>query len=168
MTGEAFFLPIGAALILAALLARTWLLRVIGLTPARTTFRLTVGVVGVLCVLTGLILIGSDRAATREGRVKVTIVQDLNPRMVREEIRVFLDGRPVGVVKVDERSPVARLIVIVPKVDRYDYRLESARQRKGEAPSRAVFGSRVRIDGNEPLLIYYSERDELFLTPPLE
>ena len=60
--------------------------------------------------------------------MRATINATLAPEEVSEEVRVFLDGRDVGVVHVDEGRPVFDLAVTVDGAGRHAYRLESVRQ----------------------------------------
>jgi hypothetical protein len=162
MTADLLLLLLGTVLILAGVLAGT----VPGGNATRRTWRgrtprIVASSAGVLCVAAGLIVLSSDDYSA--GAVRVTITGELAPEEVSEEIRVFLDGREVGVVKVDERSPKRRVTVTVAKTGRHAYRLESKRQVKGQKPSRVTRNDYVSIGIDSVLGIYYGPEGEVFL-----
>lgn len=161
MTAELLLLLLGAVLILVGMLAGRIPLRAIG-----RTLRIVAAAGGVLCVVAGLILIGSDGSSVPAGAVRVVITDELGPDQVREEVRVFLDGRDVGVIKVNEQSPRARLAVTVPKAGRHDYKTQSKIQIKGEALKMANNRGEVIIDGKSPLKIFYDAQGRTYLKPP--
>jgi len=73
------------------------------------------------------------------------------------------DGRDVGVVRVDARSPTSRLRTTVAATGRHDYRLESVRQVKGRPPERTTGRSEVVIAGKRLLGIYYGPDGKVYL-----
>jgi hypothetical protein len=119
--------------------------------------------VGLLCVVAALILMGSDDHGTSPGPLKVTIADELGPGQVSEEITVFLDGRHVGVIKIDQQSPKAQLPLTVAKAGRYDYRLEAKRQLKGKQPVAVSSKGDVVIDGRGHLGIYADPTGKTYL-----
>lgn len=118
-----------------------------------STTRLAIAGVGLMCVVAAVILLASGEP--EKGPVTATIMCELHRDLVSDEIIVFLNGRSVGVIKVDQRSPKAQLKVTVAKAGRHDYRLQSTRRVKGGELKRVSHTSDLVIDGKHPLLIYY-------------
>jgi hypothetical protein len=166
MTGELVLLLLGAVLILAGALAGRAQVRALRLAQVGRMPRIAAVGTGLLCVVAALILIGSDDYAAPAGPVKVTVSNELGPDQVSEEIRVFLDGRDVGVVRVDEQSPKASLTVTVAKTGRHDYRTESTSQLKGQKPVKVSHSDNVLIDGKSRLIVYYDDEGRTYLGPP--
>jgi hypothetical protein len=166
MTGELLLLLLGAVLILAGVLGGSVPVRVAGLGHMGRTPRFAAAGAGLLCVVAALILIEGDDYVAPAGPITFTIANELGPNQVFEEIRVFLKGRDVGVVRVDERSPTASLTVTVPKAGRYAYRTESKSQVKGQKPSTDTHDDNVFIDGKSQLVVYYDQEGHTYLGPP--
>jgi hypothetical protein len=120
---------------------------------AGSATRLGIAGIGLMCVVAAVILLASGGSA--KGPISATIMCELDPALVSDEITVFLDGRSVGIIRVDEHSPRAKLRVTVSKAGRHDYRLRSTRRVKGGELRRVTHTSDVVIDGKHPLLIYY-------------
>jgi hypothetical protein len=165
MTGELLLLLPGAVLILASAVAGRIKVRAIALAQVGRTLRIAAAGVGVMCVVAALILIGSDSSSARAGPLGVTITDELGPDQVSEQLRVFLDGEDVGVVRVDEQSPKARLTVTVAKVGRHDYRTETTSQIEGQAPKKASNTGDVVIDGESHLEVRSDEEGRTYLKP---
>lgn len=158
MSGEWLFLVVGVALVLAG--ALTGRARIGG------TARIAIAGVGVLCVVAASILLGSEGRRASGDPVKVTITNELGPDQVKEEIRVFLDGREVGILEVDEQSPRARVTATVAKPGRYDYRLLARSQVTGKEPTEVSHEDDVFIDNEGRLDIYYDDEGRTYLAPP--
>jgi len=158
MAGEWLFLLVGVALALTGALAGR--LRM-GQPP-----RIAIAGVGMLCVVAASILLASEDPRASVGPVRVTIVNELGPDQVREKISVFLDGRNIGVLEVDERSPRARVTATVAKTGRYDYRLVARSQVTGRAPTEVSHEDDVFIDADGRLDIYYDDEGRTYLGPP--
>lgn len=164
MTRELFLLLLGALLILVAVLAGRVVSAAISLRALRT-LRIAVAGTGVLCAIAALILIGSDASSVPAGPVRVLITDELGSDQVSEEIRVFLGGRYLGVIKVDEQSPKASLTVTVPEAGRRDYRTRSRIQIKGQEPTVASNEGEVIIDGESPLEFRHDPQGRTYLKP---
>jgi hypothetical protein len=166
MTAELLLFLVGAALIFVAVFAGRREARAIGLARVGRTLRGAVAGVGVLCVVAALILTGSDDSVAPAGPVRVAIVDELGSGQVSERIRVFLDGRDLGVVKVDRQTPKARLIATVPAAGRYDYVLQAVRQLQGHQPTKISNKGDVVIDGESSRLDMFSDSEgKSFLVP---
>jgi hypothetical protein len=168
MTGGLLLLVVGVVLVFAAVLAREAPLRAIGLGRVGRTPRIAVAGGGVLCVVAALILIAGDNSDRPAGPVRVTITTELGPEQISEETRVFIDGHYIGMLKIDESSPEARLTETV-QAGRRDYKTESKVQLKGEdEPQVAINEGQVIIDGKTPLTIFYNEKapHRTYLKPP--
>ena len=105
----ALMLVVGGVLVLAGALAGRPQLRAIGLAPLGRSACGAIAATGLLCVVAGLILLGGEGASAKPGPVRATVEAELAPDEVSEEIRVFLDGRDMGIVRVDKQAPKARL-----------------------------------------------------------
>jgi hypothetical protein len=92
-------LLVGAVLILVA--ARAGGSRAIGIAPPGAALRLGAATAGLLCVVAAVILMSGDGSRETPGPADVAITNELGPQQLSEEIRVFIDGRHVGVLKVD-------------------------------------------------------------------
>jgi hypothetical protein len=156
-------LALGAALLAATALACTPQLRAVGLPELGRTPRLSGVAAGVLCVAAGLILLGSADYDSPAGAVRTTIVAELSPGEISEEIRVFLDGRDVGVVRADARSPKAHLPVTVTRTGRHDYRLRSTVKLRGKPVEVARRSSQVVVGDGSRLGIYYGPDGAVYL-----
>src|ERR1044072_9614129 len=93
MTVELALVATGAGSMLAAALA--------GSRRVARTARLGVVYVGLLCVVAGLALRGGATGSAAPV-VSTTIAAQLAPDELSEEVRVFIDGRDVGRLRVDE------------------------------------------------------------------
>ncbi|MEY2516144.1 MAG: hypothetical protein QOJ89_3502 [bacterium] len=165
MTDESVLLVLGAALMLVAALAGRPRARAIGLARG-PALRGALAAAGALCVVAAVILRGSDERDVPAGAVTVEITDELGSGQLSERIRVFLDGRDVGVVTVDERAPKARLSVTVPKAGRFAYRLQSTRQVNGRQPTRVDTTGNVVIDGHSSRLDVFSDDEgKTYLVP---
>jgi len=163
MTAEPL-LVVGAALVLGGALAAARRLRFAGVARPGRTVGLAVAGTGLLCLVAGLILLGGEGTGAKARAFPATITAELDEGVeVSEEIRVFLDGRDVGIVRVDERRPVSKLALTVDRTGRHEYRLESIRQRKGHPPERARRADRVDIDRDGRLGIFYGPEGEVYL-----
>lgn len=166
MTAESVLLLLGAALMFVALLAGRARARAIGPARAGPALRGALAAAGVLCVVAALILLSTDDGHVPAGAVSVEITDELSSHQVSERIKVFLDGRDVGVVEVDEHAPKARLSVTVPKAGRYAYRLEAQRQVNGRKPTKVQSDGNVVIDGHSSRLdVFSNPKGETFLFP---
>lgn len=163
MSAELLLLTVGSLLVVLAALAGKRRTRTIGYDRAVRTARVSVASTGVLCLVSGLILLSGSAADAPAGPVRVTIEAELAPKELSEEVRVFLDGRDRGVVRVDERSPVSRLAVTVDAIGRHDYRLESTRQVRGKRPEKAARSDDVIIDRQAMLGIFFGPDGKVYL-----
>jgi hypothetical protein len=154
MTAGLTFLLVGGLLVAAGAIAFGRAGRTAGLAIAGT---------GLMCGVAGLILLGGEGTGAKAGPVRATIRAELEPDEVSEEIRVFLDGRDAGVVRVDARAPVSDLAVSVDRVGRHAYRLESVRQKKGKRPEQARRTDKVAIADRSRLGIFYGPDGKVYL-----
>jgi len=158
ISGEWLFLLVGVALVLAG--------AVIGRAGIGRTVRVALAGVGVLCVVAAGILLGSEDPPASVGPVKVTIANQLGPDQISEQIRVFLDGRHVGVLTVNKQSPRARLTATVAKTGRYEYRLVAHSQVTGKRPTVVSHEDDVFIDAEGRVEVYYDDEGRTYLGPP--
>lgn len=156
-------LTVGAVAVVGAALAGQRRVRALGHDRALRTARIALASTGVLCLVSGLILLSGSTAEAPAGPVRVTIEAELAPEELSEEVRVFLDGRDRGVVRVDKRSPVSRLAVTVDALGRHDYRLESIRQVRGKPPEKAARRDDVIIDKQAKLGIFFGPEGKVYL-----
>jgi hypothetical protein len=161
MSTEHLLLVLGAVLILCAALAGRPRVRAPGIRRVPRTARLAGAYAGALFVTAGLILLGSDPGPS--GSVRAKITTELNFDETSQKTRVFLDGRYVGVVAADERTPRPSIAVTVAGTGRHEYRVESKRRVKGKAPQRARHTGQVVIDGVRPLEVLFSRDGDVFL-----
>jgi hypothetical protein len=150
VTAEQVLLVLGAGLLVAA-------------ERAMSIARVSLGSIGALSVVAAIILVAGGGVGTRSGAVRVSIGDELGPDQVSEEIRVFLDGRDVGVLRVDRRTPKAQLTAKLSRAGRHRYRLDYTRVRKGKAPARGTSESEVVIEHSRPLLLYADDEGNTYL-----
>lgn len=164
---DVVLLIVGVLLLAGAALAGSRV-HAIGVDRIGATARLTIAGIGVMCVVAAVILLASG--SPKKGSVSATVMCILDASLASDEITVFLDGRSVGVLRVNERSPEAQLPVSVAKAGRHEYRLQSKRRPKGAGPAHATHAGNLVIDGELPLIIYYStdRSREPFLSQPLK
>jgi len=125
--------------------------------------RLVIGATGLLCVIAATILLSSADVADRAGLVAVAIDNELGSGQVSEEVRVFLDGRYVGVLTVNQKSPTARLTATVTGAGRHGYRLLTRRVVKGRGVKVIRSHGDVVIDGRRDLFIVADEKGRTYL-----
>lgn len=129
----------------------------------RAALRLGAATAGLLCVVAAVILMSSDGSRETPGTVNVAITNELGPQQLSEEISVFIDGRHVGVLKVDTRSPKARMVVAVSKVGRHAYTLVARRRAQGRSMVEVSSKGDVVIDGDSPLTFYSDPTGRTYL-----
>jgi hypothetical protein len=137
MTGP-ILLVAGAALILAGALAGGARARAIGLARVGTIARVASAGLGLVCVLAGAFVTGREACDSGTGRARFTISDELGPNQVSERVRVFFDGRDVGVLEIDQHSPKAQMAVTLGKPCEHHYRLVLERRLKGDQPTEAT------------------------------
>jgi hypothetical protein len=162
MAGEWSLVVVGAVLLLAAALA-TRRGRAGDTSRAMAITAITAASCGALCVAAGVILVAGGGSTASSGSVRVTIGNELSKGQVSEEIRIFLDDRAVGVLRVDRRTPKAQLSVTLAHKGRYRYRLVSTRMLEGQVSARRTSRGRVVIDSSRPLLLYADDRGRVYL-----
>jgi hypothetical protein len=151
MTGALLLLVVGIALLAAAVIELPPGGRALGLARLRRWPRITAAAAGALCVSSATILLLSDDTSVPSGAATEVIVDELGPDQVREEVRIFIDGKDVGVLRIDEHSPKARLAVTVAHAGMKDYRTQLIKQLRGKQPIRRTYSSEVVIDGRGSL-----------------
>lgn len=161
MPRELLLLLVGALLISLAALAGGARMRA----RVGRTLRAATAAAGLLCAGAALILMVSDGRDLDAGPVTVVISNELGANQVSEEIRVSLDGREVGVLKVDEQSPRARLTVSVEMAGRYEYTVKSKRRVKGREPTDVSSDGNVAIGEGGRLTVFSNSKGDTFLLP---
>lgn len=122
-------------------------------------------VTGLLGVVGASLLIAGSGAEPAAGPITVTIVDELGPDQVFEEVRVRFDGRDAGILSVGAANPRATLRVTLPRAGRYTYTTRAKRRLKGRASGQATFSKTIEIDGDSTLQIYYDDADRTYLKP---
>jgi hypothetical protein len=171
LTGGYVLLLLGAALVTGGVIAGVRARRARAgrqAPPLRRGLSIAATSAGALCVVAALILLGSDAGdggGARSGPVTVAITNELGPGQVSERITVFVDGRRVGTMNIDERVPRARLMVKLASAGTHEYRLESKRRLRGGPPVVASSTGEVNFDGRTSLAVYSDEDGKAFLLP---
>ncbi|HTR15566.1 MAG TPA: hypothetical protein VMI52_00865 [Acetobacteraceae bacterium] len=72
-----------------------------------------------------LLLFASPAAAepAKAGMVRFSIIDRLDPHEVEEITNVFVNGQPVGSLRLDARHPTARIDAAVPEAESYVFAL---------------------------------------------
>jgi hypothetical protein len=162
MTGELLLLLVGVTLVLAALVAIAARGRSTGFARLHGWPLTATLAAGALCVSAGsIVLLSRDPT----GVISEPITDTLSSDEFSEHVRVIIDGREIGVVRIDERSPHARLTVTVAKEGRYAYRTESIVHFKGKRPLTNHFEGKVFIDGKGTLQVSVDDVAEAFVAP---
>ncbi len=153
MTGALLLGAVGVALVVLALVQLPVGGRGPGFARLERWPRITAAAAGALSVSAAAVLLLGDDTSVPPGPVSQTIVDELGPGQVREEVRLFIDGKEVGVLRIDERTPVARLVIKVARAGTHAYRTELVQQLEGKATLRRTYSSEVVIDGEHTLEI---------------
>lgn len=166
MTGELLLLLVGAGLILTGVLAGRPRGRGIRLAQVGRTPRVALAGAGLACLVAALMLMGSDGSGAQTRPITVAITDELGADQIREEIRVFLDGRDIGVVTVDKQAPTARLEVTFAKRGQHHYRLDAKRQMNGKKPVQASNNGDLVINSESRRLdVLSDDQGRTYLAP---
>jgi hypothetical protein len=151
MSGELLLLLVGVAFILAAVVDVRPRERSIRLAQLDRWPRIATAATGALCVSAASIVLLSDEPNSTTGPVTEAVTDELDPTEISETVRVFVDGRHAGVLKVDSRVPRARLNVTVARAGRHEYATRATIALKGKPAKRTSFDGEVFVDGKGSL-----------------
>jgi hypothetical protein len=127
--------------------------------------RIATAATGALCVSASSIVLLSDEPSTATGAVTEVLTDTISEGEISEDVRVFVDGRDVGVLRITQRSPRARVIVKVDKAGRHAYRTQARIHFEGERPKRTSYASEVFVDGEGTLEVVVDDASRAFVQP---
>jgi hypothetical protein len=160
MTVALLVLLLGCVLIAVAMLAVR--ARSIRLARPGSWQRIATAATGALCVSASSIVLLSNEPTTS---VTELLTDTISSGEISEDVRVFIDGRDVGVLHVTQRVPRAHVRVTVDQAGRHSYRTQARIHLAGEPPKRTSYTSEVFIDGEGTLEVVVDNTSRTYVQP---